>query len=81
MGLLTKLIASLPPGAITVYCESGMQNRDPGEEDGLNRNISIAATSWVLFWVPESGWRYFGITERQGVNKREVNIPRYMTKD
>lgn len=76
MGLLTRLSVSLPLGATGTHGESGMQNRASGEEDGLNRNINITVTSRVVFWIPESDWRYFGIIEWQ-----EVTVNKLITQD
>lgn len=76
MGLLTRLSVSLPLGATGTHGESGMQNRASGEEDGLNRNINITVTSRVVFWIPESDWRYFGIIDWQ-----EVTVNKLITQD
>lgn len=76
MGLFTRLVVLLPLGAIGMRGESGMQNRASGEEDGLNRNINITVTSRVLFWIPESEWRYFDIIEWQ-----EVTVDKLITQD
>lgn len=78
----------MPPEPLACAVSQGCRAWLPEKERKkiqIETSISQRPQGYCSGFHSLTNWRYFGITERQEVdlahNKRDVNNPRYMTRD